>query len=209
MDATFEFARNFSGINYEHLPAEVVEATKKQILDLMGITVGGMFEQGIRELAELILDWGGKEESSIIGTGKKVPAPNAAQINASMAHALDFDDVHETAIIHPGVIAIPTSLAIAERTGNLSGKEFITAVALGVDMMCRLALATMPGESPFKTGWHLTSIYGFLGAAATAAKLLRLDEARIVHAGTGIFGKGRHYRCVDGSKRGHGSQKLP
>ena len=197
MDATFEFARTFSNITYEHLPAEVVAATKKQILDFLGITIGGMSQRGVREIVDLVLEWGGKEESTILGIGKKVPAPNAGQINASMAHALDFDDVHETAIIHPGVIAIPTSLAIAERTGKMSGKEFITSVSLGVDMMCRLALATMPGEVVFKTGWHLTSVFGFLGAAATAARLLRLDEERMVHAiGIGYHQSAGNGQCV-------------
>lgn len=197
MDATVEFARNFSDVTYEHLPVEVVAATKKQILDLLGISIGGMSQRGVRELVDLILEWGGKEESTILGIGKKVPAPNAAQINASMAHALDFDDVHETAIIHPSVIAIPTSLAIAERAGNLSGKEFVASVALGVDMMCRLALATMPGEVVFKTGWHLTSVFGFLGAAATAARLLRLDEEQIVHAmGIGYHQSAGNGQCV-------------
>ena len=85
----------------------------------------------------------------------------------------------------------------AERIGNLSGEEFITSVALGVDMMCRLALATMPGEVVFKTGWHLTSIFGFLGAAATAARLLRLDEERMVHAmGIGYHQSAGNGQCV-------------
>ena len=182
MDATFELARNFAKTTFNDLPEAVVDASKKQILDLIGIAIGGMNERGIKELAELIIEWGGKEESTIVGLGKKVPAPNAAQMNASMAHALDYDDVHETAIIHPGVIAIPTSFAVAEKIGNVSGQAYITAVALGVDMMCRLALATMPGESVFQTGWHLTSIYGYLGAAAIAAKVLGLDEEKMVHA---------------------------
>ena len=182
MDATIELARNFAKTTFDALPDAVVNATKKQILDLVGIAIGGMHERGVKELTELVIEWGGKEESTILGFGQKLPAPHAAQINASMAHALDYDDVHETAIIHPGVIAIPTSFAVAEKVGDVSGKEFITAVALGVDMMCRLALATMPGESPFQTGWHLTSIYGYMGAAATAAKLLRLDADQTVHA---------------------------
>lgn len=182
MDATFELALNFVETSFDALPKEVVNASKKQILDLIGIAIGGMNERGVKELTEITVEWGGKEESTILGLGKKVPAPNAGQLNASMAHALDYDDVHETAIIHPGVIAIPTCFAMAEKIGNVSGKEAITAVALGVDMMCRMALATMPGESPFQTGWHLTSIYGYLGAAATASKILRLDKEQTVHA---------------------------
>jgi 2-methylcitrate dehydratase PrpD len=182
MDATYLFARNFVNTKYEDLPAGVAEATKKEILDLLGVAIGGFSEPGVKELLEIVADWGGKEESSIIGCTQKVPAPNAAQVNATMAHALDFDDVHEYAIMHPGIAVIPTCMAIAERKGNVSGKEFITSTALGVDMMCRLALATTPGISPIKSGWHLTSLYGFLGAAGTAGRMLGLDEERMVNA---------------------------
>lgn len=197
MDATFELARAFANTDFEKLPEAVVGATKKQILDLIGLAIGGMHERGVRELSELIIEWGGKAESTVFGLGKKIPAPHAAQLNASMAHALDYDDVHETAIIHPGVIAIPTAFAVAEKAGNVNGRQFIAAVALGVDMMCRLALATMPGESPIQTGWHLTSIYGYIGAAATAAKLLGLDETKMVHAmGIAYHRCGGNGQCV-------------
>jgi 2-methylcitrate dehydratase PrpD len=182
MDATYLFARNFINTRYEDLPEGMVEATKKEILDLLGVAVGGSSEPGVKELLEIVTDWGGKEESSIIGCTQKVPAPNAAQVNATMAHALDFDDVHEYAIMHPGIAVIPTCMAIAERKGNVSGKEFITSTALGVDTMCRLALATTPGTNPIKTGWHLTTVYGFLGAAGTAGRMLGLDEERMVNA---------------------------
>ena len=182
MDATYLFARNFVNAKYDDLPAGVVEATKKEILDLLGVAVGGSCEPGVKELLEIVTDWGGKEESSIIGYAKKVPAPNAAQVNATMAHALDFDDVHEYAVVHPGIAVIPTCMAIAEQKDNLSGKEFITSTALGVDMMCRLSLATTPGTSPIKTGWHLTTLYGFLCAAGTAGRMLGFDEQRMVNA---------------------------
>ena len=182
MDATFLFAKNLTTIRYEDLPKGVVEATKKQVLDLLGVAMGGFSKPGPKELREIVRDWGGKEESSIIGCKQKVPAPNAAHVNATMAHALDYDDVHETAIMHSGVAVIPTCMAMGERKGNVSGKEFITAIALGVDMMCRLALATTPGTRPLNTGWHLTTLYGFLGAAGTAGRMLGLDEERMVNA---------------------------
>lgn len=182
MDATFLFAKNFANLRYKDLPEEVVEATKKQILDLLGVTLGGFSKPGPKELRELVREWGGKEQSSIIGCNQKVPAPNAAHVNATMAHALDYDDVHETAIMHSGVTVIPTALAIAEMNGNVEGKELITAISLGVDMMCRLALATTPGTRPINTGWHLTTLFGFLGAAATAGRMLRLGEETLINA---------------------------
>jgi 2-methylcitrate dehydratase PrpD len=197
MDASYLFARNFVNTKYEDLGSEVVEATKKEILDFFGVALGGATQPGATHVCALVKDWGGKEESSIFCCRQKVPAPNAAQANATMAHCLDFDDVHEAAVMHPGVASIPVVIAVGEAQGKLDGKELITSTALGVDMMCRLALATTPGKSPVDLGWHLTSVFGFMGAAATAARVMHLDEEKIVDAiGIGYHQCGGNGQCV-------------
>lgn len=182
MDATYQFVKNFTGIGYEDLPEVVVETTKKQVVDFFGVALGGSAREGVKELRELALEWGGAAQSSILNWGDKVPAPNAAQVNATMAHALDFDDVHEAAVMHPGVVTLPTALAIAELRGGISGKEFITAITLGTDFICRLGLATRPGQSVHPFGWHLTTLYGFMTAAAVAARLMSLKEEEMINA---------------------------
>jgi 2-methylcitrate dehydratase PrpD len=194
MDAAYLFARNFVNTKYDNLPFEVVEATKKEVLDLLGVALGGVNQPGATHVCALVKEWGGKEESSIIGSKQKVPSPNAAQANATMAHTLDFDDVHEAAVMHPGIASIPVVMAVGEAQGNLSGKEFIASTALGVDMMCRLALATTPGKSPIELGWHLTTLFGFMGSAATAARVMHLNEEQIVDA----IGIGYHQSCGNG-----------
>jgi 2-methylcitrate dehydratase PrpD len=197
MDSAVIFARHFANAKYKDLPPEVVEATKKEILDLLGVALGGVSQPGAVHICKLMEDWGGKEESSIIGSRRKVPAPNAAQANATMAHALDFDDVHEAAVMHPGIASIPVVMAVGEAQGNLTGKEFITATALGVDMMCRLALATTPGKNPIDLGWHLTSVFGYVGSAATAARVMGLPEEKIVDAiGIGYHQCAGNGQCV-------------
>jgi len=197
MDAAYLFARNFVNTKFENLPGEAVEATKKEILDLLGVALGGASQPGATHVCALVKEWGGKEESSILGSKQKVPAPNAAQANATMAHALDFDDVHEAAVMHPGIASIPVAMAVGEAAGNLSGKEFIASTALGVDMMCRLALATTPGKSPIDLGWHLTSLFGFMGSAAVAARVMRLGEEQIVDAiGIGYHQCAGNGQCV-------------
>ncbi len=182
MDATYLFARNFGNISYEDLSADIVEVTKSEILDTLGVAIAGFMQPGAQELRELVQQWGGTQESSIIGCSRKVPAPNAAQVNANMAHAWDYDDVHETAFVHPGVVAIPAALAAAELRGGLSGKELITVVALGVDTISRLGLATRPGVNPPETGWHFTTLYGYPTAALMVGRVLGLDEERMVNA---------------------------
>jgi 2-methylcitrate dehydratase PrpD len=104
-----------------------------------------------------------------------------------MGHALDYDDTGDGPT-HPSVVIVPTCLAVAEHKGKLSGQEFITAVALGVDMMCRLGLAfrlgmkTAPVSGHPGAGWHLTPLYGFLAAAGVAGRILGLDEDKLVNA---------------------------
>jgi 2-methylcitrate dehydratase PrpD len=182
MDATYEFAQNFVNTTFDDLPMEVVEITKKEVLDTLAVAAAGFGQPGPKELMEMVQEWGGKEEATVIGCGQKVPAPNAAQVNATLTHTRDYDDVHEQAVMHPGVVTIPPAMAMAELKGGLNGKEFITAVALGVDMICRLGLGTRPGVSPIQTGWHFTALYGYPTAALTAGKVLGLDEEQMVNA---------------------------
>jgi 2-methylcitrate dehydratase PrpD len=187
MDAAYSLAKNLVNVRYDDLPPEVVEHTKKQVLDILGVALGGSACPGIKELAEIGMEWGGKEESTIFCYGKKVPAPNAAQVNASMGHALDYDDTGDGPT-HPSVVIVPTALAMVERQGNVSGKEFITAVALGVDMMGRLGQAFRLGKKTESVaghpgdGWHLTALYGYLASAGVAGRLLGLDSEGVLNA---------------------------
>ncbi len=196
MDPIQLFAKNFVEIDYDRLPREVIEVTKKEVLDMFGVALAGIAVPGIREVTDLIVNWGGKDESTVIYYGKKIPAPMAAQANATMGHAMDFDDVHDLAVMHPAVPLVPAAMAVAESRGGVSGKEFIASVALGVDMICRLSLAAWPGYDPalpktqnvaihaerVKQGWHLTTLMGHLASAGVAGKLLGLDEERMRNA---------------------------
>jgi 2-methylcitrate dehydratase PrpD len=196
-DATELFVANFQNIRYEDLPPEVIKITKHQVLDFFGVALGGSGEAGVAEMRDLVLEWSGAPQSSILRWGDKVPAPNAAQVNATMAHSLDFDDVHEDAIMHPGVVAIPTALAMSEYVGGVDGREFLTVVALATDFICRCGLATRPGESKLPYGWHLTTLYGAMTAALAAARLLGMDaEATTDAVGIAYHQASGNGQCV-------------
>jgi 2-methylcitrate dehydratase PrpD len=202
MDAAYALAKNLVTVKYDDIPRDVVDVTKKQILDILGVALGGSSRPGVRELAELIGEWGGKQESTVLCFGNKVPAPNAAQVNATMGHALDYDDTGDGPT-HPSVVIVPACLAVAERQGKVSGREFIAAVALGVDMMGRLGQAfrsgmkTAPVGGHPGAGWHLTAIYGYLAAAGVAGRLLGLDEDKMVNAlGIAYHQCGGNGQCV-------------
>ena len=195
MDASYGFAKNFVNAKFEDIPKDAVEMTRREILDILGVALGGSGKPGVKELLDLYTEWGGKEESTVFCYGTKLPAPNAVQVNATMSHALDYDDTG-SGPTHPSVPIVPTILALAERQGGLSGKEMLTSVALGVDMMCRLGRTFqwlrenvpqevkdhMTAKTQPGAGFHLTAVYGYLAAAGVSARILGLDEETTVNA---------------------------
>jgi 2-methylcitrate dehydratase PrpD len=182
MDAIYDFASHFVKTVYEDIPPAAVESAKKEVLDSLATAMGGSSRAGVGELVDIVKEWGGNEQSTIIAHGIKCPAPNAAQVNATMIHALDYDDGHQVALVHIGCVAVSTCFAVAERMGGKSGKEIITALALGADFLARLALASRPGSSLITSGWHPTTLCGYLGAAAMAGRLMGLNEEKMVNA---------------------------
>ena len=177
MSATQLMAKSVVDIQYDDLPIDVVAATKKQVLDTLAAVVAGSMSENVKRLLELYNDWGGREESTILGFGGKVPCANAAQINAWSASVLDFDDFHDRDFMHASRVVVPVSMAVAEHKGAVSGKDFITAVALGFDFACRMGRAALVHrESGF------LSAPNFFGAAASAGKIIGLNEPAMKHA---------------------------
>ena len=177
-DPAMTLAEHVCQTPFADLPREAVLATKRDILDTLGAALGGSVAPGIAELARLVKGWGGREESSLWLLGGRVPAPQAALVNAAMGHALDFDDTFDRAgNIHPGISVLAASLAVAELHGGVSGRDLLLAVTLGLDVSCRLALAATVDR-----GWHRTAAIGIFGATAAAGKLLGLTVEPMVNA---------------------------
>ncbi|MGE0115969.1 MAG: MmgE/PrpD family protein [Steroidobacteraceae bacterium] len=181
-DASRLFARHFLDTRFEAVPADVVQITKMEILDSLGIAIAGASQQGVMQVRELVMECAGKPESHLFGGTARVPAHDAGQVNATMVHALDYDDVYEHAFVHPAVVSVPPAFAAAECVGGLNGKDMIAAIALGVDMVCRLAAAARPGVDAFTIGWHNTTLYGYLTSAMVTGKIMGLSEEQMVHA---------------------------
>jgi 2-methylcitrate dehydratase PrpD len=178
VDPAVVLAEHVCHTRFTDLPPAAVTATKRDILDTLGAMLGGSVAPGVAELAGLVKHWGGRPESSLILLGEKVPAPQAALVNATMGHALDFDDTFDRAgNIHPGTSTLAASLAVAEMQGGASGRDLLLAVALGLDVAGRLALAATVDR-----GWHRTAAFGIFGATAAAAKLLALTAEQMPHA---------------------------
>ncbi|HVN97336.1 MAG TPA: MmgE/PrpD family protein [Syntrophorhabdaceae bacterium] len=181
MNESFALAQYIYETDYDDLPHEAADVTKKALLDGIGVILGATtLGEGCRLFVELAKRGGGKPESTIIGFNARVPSYMAAFANGAMAHALDFEDAHEGALVHSNAAPIPAGLAVAEATGKTGGKELITALTLGSDIVCRLGLALK--DNPLDHGWYTPPILGAFGATATASKLLGLTPEQIVDA---------------------------
>jgi 2-methylcitrate dehydratase PrpD len=181
VNESLTLAKNIVDTDYKDIPRHVAGVTKKSFLDAVGVMLAaGKLGEGCKEFVTLAIQQGGKKESTIVGFDAKVPACMAAFANGSMSHALDFEDTHDKALVHPNAAAIPAALAIAESVGNVSGKEFIAALTLGGDLAARLGLAVK--ENLVEYGWYMPPILEAFGATAAASKLLKLDAGQIRNA---------------------------
>lgn len=177
-DPAWALAEHVCGCRLADLPATTRIATCNDILDTFGCLLGGSGEPGIAELLRVVGGWGGLEQSQVMLWQRRLPAPHAAMMNASMAHALDFDDtLDHGGSIHPGASVLAASLAVSDALGGLPGQDLLLAVALGLDVSCRVALA-----STLDRGWHRTAAMGVFGAAAASGKLLGLSVEQMVNA---------------------------
>ncbi|WP_371377042.1 MmgE/PrpD family protein [Sporomusa aerivorans] len=165
-------AEFISELKFTDLPAEIVADTKYRILDWIGCALAGIRTQPSRIAAAMAGANGGKEQASILRAGIKVPLAQAAWVNALTGHVVEFDDGHRQAIAHPGSVTVPVALAVAEGFSK-SGKEIITAIVAGYEVLIRLGIAVNP--SHYKV-WHTTATCGTFAAAAVAANLLNFDK---------------------------------
>jgi 2-methylcitrate dehydratase PrpD len=162
----------------ERTPEEVVVRAKALILDHLGVSLYGATLEWCRIVRETIGFEGGRCESSVYGGGLTT-ARNASLINGTAGHAIELDDAHDESLSHPGCVVIPAALAVAEVEGS-TGAEFLAAVVAGYEAQGRIG-ATL-SSSLIKQGYHPTAQIGVFGAAAAAAKLLKLPEREFTWA---------------------------
>lgn len=159
----------------ETIPPTARDQARRALLDTLGVTLAGSREDASRIAADLVREQRGAGEAAVFGHGFSATASEAALVNGVSAHALDFDDVSMSMRGHPSVPLMPAVLALGEKLAS-SGREVIDAFVLGFEVECKLGLVI--GASHYALGWHATSTFGTLGAAAACARLLQLDAER-------------------------------
>ena len=178
-EAAVIFAEHAARTRFEDLAPELVEHTKLCILDTIAVTMAGSQTPDIAALHRITTKWGGNAQSTVLGFGGRVPPYLAALLNGAMAHQWDFDDTHDTAVCHPGSATALPALAVAEAEGA-SGRDVITAVALGTDLMARIGLSLHGTLWDYQ--WVRAPVLGIFGAALASGRVLRLPADQLHNA---------------------------
>jgi 2-methylcitrate dehydratase PrpD len=173
-----------SDLNFVDIPRDVLEKSKQLVLDTLGVALAAVDETFTKSMLDVAKSMSGPGESSVWGRSEKLPAANAALVNGTMAHGLDFDDMHRAASSHMSVVVVPTALAVAEQK-KISGGKIIAAIVAGYEIGARIGLAAL-GKLLLR-GWHPTAVFGTFSAATVAAKLMGLTPRQTVLA-MGIAG---------------------
>lgn len=176
LGGTALLARLTAEHRWEDVPEDVRHEGVRSFVNWLGCAIGGAPHAGVAAALRAAEMFGtGPAVASLPGLGRRADPATAALVNGISSHVLDFDDTHETALIHPSAPVLSAALALAEARGA-DGAALLHAFLLGVEVACRVGRAVMP--SHYDAGWHATGTAGAIGAAAAAARLLGLDAQR-------------------------------
>lgn len=180
-DYARDLARFATQATLQTVGSEALQAAKTNIFDTLACAVAGSSAQGIAEIRSLITAWGGAPQAHSIVFGDTLPAHHAAWINGAMAHARDYDDTHDAAVLHAGVSIVPAALAAAELSGGkATGADVLCGIAVGLETISRIGLATKIGI--VESGYMYTPLFGHFASTLAASRVLRLDEDTTVNA---------------------------
>jgi 2-methylcitrate dehydratase PrpD len=184
MSATRALAEHAVGGTFDDLPAEVVAHTKTAILNILGAALGGAQTRvGKLHVNLARATGGGVAEASLIGASGRVSCAMAAYANASLAFALDYEDV-VCYCIHAGPVTIPAALAVGEMLGS-SGRELLIAIERGYEIGTRIGLSMQPSAERGAQVWGQQ--YTPFAPCVATGRLLGLDAERMDSA-MGITG---------------------
>src|SRR5438874_4414749 len=172
-----QFARWVDGLRYEDLPADVIDRAKGVTLQaLSSVLLGSQMPAG-QEAVKLIAEEeaGVQRGATIMVNGSRATKSGAAYANAEMALAGGKWDTFRM-LTHPGTCIVPAAFAAAEAEGA-SGKDFITGLVAGYEVMERMAAEFIP--TVMARGFHAGPVFGIFGAAVAAAKIMRLTEDQV------------------------------
>ncbi|MEN9498728.1 MAG: hypothetical protein RIS83_547 [Pseudomonadota bacterium] len=161
------------------LPEALRHEGRRSILNHIGCALGVARDPAVMTALEIMRETSGPPIASIYGQRAQLGVMEAAFVNAIASNLLDYDDTHLRTVIHPSAPVAPVAFALGEQLGA-SGAEVLHAFLLGAEIACRIGNAVSPGH--YARGWHITASCGVFGAAAAAARLMRLSAEQTTEA---------------------------
>jgi 2-methylcitrate dehydratase PrpD len=175
MGITAEVASFICDTDSGSIPAAARDIARRSILDTIGVALAGRDEPAVRAVRELTAAAEGPGSATLLGRARRASPLDAALVNGTAAHALDYDDTHASVRGHPSAPIVPAALAAAEIAGA-DGAQLADAYLIGLEVAGRAGRSLGPSHAA--RGFHSTSTVGVLGAAAASARLLGLDPPR-------------------------------
>ena len=180
--ATATLAAWATSLKSSALPSHVRHAALRSWFNFVGCAIYGRSHQAVGKATEALRPFFGPPRASLLGTRGlgKVDALHAALLNGIASHVHDYDDTHLETIIHPTGPVASALLAYAEHHGDISGKDFLLALTVGIEAECKVGLAVWPTH--YDIGWHISSTVGSIGATLAVGKLMGLSQEAMEHA---------------------------
>ena len=167
--------------DFDAIPESVIKVQKSALIDAVSVMVcATRLEPSCRKIIDFAKRYSGDGRSTLFAAEAKLSAPMAALANGCLAHAMDFEDSHDTAFVHSNAVSIPALLAVAEEQGGVSGKALITSMVVASEITCRLSMAVKEDLLPY--GWYMPPVHGAMGAVFGVAKMMGLKREQLLDA---------------------------
>lgn len=173
---TADLGRFLANIKYEQLPEEALKLVRNAFADTVAVIMVGINEPVVDIVRRTIVEVGGRRDARACLSAVYCAGPDAALLNGTAAHTLDYDD--QSLSGHPSAVLVPAILAEGETLGS-SGREMATAYVAGYEVWSEL---WRRDRDYHRKGWHPTSVFGVMAAAAAAAVLHKLPAERAAAA---------------------------
>ena len=166
-----ELASFVSQLSFDDCPTEGVRLAERCFVDTVGVTLAGSAGDAGTTIAASVPR--ASDGVRLVGHDERASETDAALVNGTAGHGLDFDDVSSGMQGHPSVTMVPALLAVGQAE-SVTGRDLLTAFIAGFETQCYLSGPINPDH--YETGWHATATLGTFGAAAAVGNLLGLNE---------------------------------
>ena len=201
-EITREIARYAVESRYSKLPDNVRHEAVRAFLNWVGCALAGSRESAVHLAASMVADIGSTPQATVIGHGLRTDVASAAFLNCISSAILAFDDAHLPTVAHPSSPAGASLFAFSEHV-SVSGEEFLNAIALSIEVTCRLSNAMLLPPSKLNLGFYINGLTSPIGVAVSVGRLLRLDEQKMRWAISIAASQSSGFRSTAGTMTAH------